>query len=272
MSYADSMWRLVFLVPMLTGCGLLLDTGGLEEAGMGPNDSGVRDSTVMDAPPFDGGPATSDAGAVDAAAMDVVVPPDLPVVTGGYFTLAARAFEAEGGDISSTMPLPWSPEYITFETSEPMDHALLAGRVIGPSGVVTSMLYALDVSPGTTIAFLGGADPPNGWYCLQIHATPAVRGPLLDGDFSGTFPSGDGSEGGDFTYLFAVLRGDANGDRIVDGADMPILGGTDARQDLDADGDVDGDDYLTHQRLIGDVLPPPPTMFSPDACPDATGP
>jgi hypothetical protein len=77
---------------------------------------------------------------------------------------------------------------------------------------VPLVLASVGLSPGNprlSIADLTGAEPVEDRYRLSIRGSGAnviqgVDGAVLDGEFSGSFPSGDGTEGGDFVATFAV--------------------------------------------------------------------
>ena len=72
---------------------------------------------------------------------------------------------------------------------------------------------------------------------------------------SSTYPSGDGTAGGDFLFRFNVLPGDANSDNTVNASDLAILGqhwkqsgqGW-AQSDFNGDGTVDASDLA----ILGD--------------------
>lgn len=71
---------------------------------------------------------------------------------------------------------------------------------------------SVSLSPGNSrlaIADFTGADPVEDSYRLTVRGSGpnvllSVDGLALDGEFSGGFPSGDGSEGGDFIALFTI--------------------------------------------------------------------
>jgi hypothetical protein len=71
---------------------------------------------------------------------------------------------------------------------------------------------SVGLSPGNprlAIADFTGAGPVEDSYRLSIRGSGAnvvqgVDGAVLDGEFSGSLPSGDGVEGGDFVAIFAV--------------------------------------------------------------------
>lgn len=87
-----------------------------------------------------------------------------------------------------------------------------------------------------------------------------LAGNALDGEWtnptgfdttaSDTFPSGDGTVGGDFQFFFTSLPGDANRDNIVDGADYSVwadnylrTGASFIQADFSGNGVVDSGDY-----------------------------
>ena len=74
---------------------------------------------------------------------------------------------------------------------------------------------------------------------------------FLDGEFSGTFPSGDGTAGGDFAMTFTLTRGgDTNWDQVIDVGDLVTLIGILADPEASSliqrlNADVNGDGAIT---------------------------
>jgi len=73
-----------------------------------------------------------------------------------------------------------------------------------------------------------------------------------------TFPSGNGSAGGPFTFYFTLLSGDFNRNNVADSADytvwrdhLGISGAGQADGDADGDGDVDNNDYDIWKAQFG---------------------
>ncbi len=106
---------------------------------------------------------------------------------------------------------------------------------------------AYDLTDNSNHGTLGLDDEPIGdshdpqWVAstAPIYGISDLDGNVLDGEFSGSFPSGDGTAGGDFVYQFTIAR---------------IPG------DFDEDGDVDLDDYDMFENclsLSGPGVTPP---------------
>ncbi len=84
----------------------------------------------------------------------------------------------------------------------------------------------------------------------------------------------DGSQGVFVSSAVAHLRGDFNGDGVVDGADLVQWKddfGIDADSDTDGDGDSDGEDFLAWQRGLGSSLSPSPAERLPMPVPEPAG-
>jgi hypothetical protein len=126
-------------------------------------------------------------------------------------------------------PIPWNAGVnkvsIQFdqEVSSSLDQADL--QVRGSGGVIATTAYSYDAPTktgtwtlGSTVAVdklrfvlsAAGVTGLDGEWVNPATATPA-------GD---TYPSGDGSVGGDFNFRVNVLRGDANGDQQVNALDV----------------------------------------------------
>jgi hypothetical protein len=111
------------------------------------------------------------------------------------------------------------------------------------------------------------------WLALSDAVVDLV-GNRLDGewtDTTSTYPSGNGSAGGEFQMRINVLPGDADGDGTIGMGDLGVLGalfgGTAAgvKADFNADGIVDAADYMMLKRSLGRSLPPVPDDFGNDA-------
>ena len=82
-----------------------------------------------------------------------------------------------------------------------------------------------------------------------LNAVTDLAGNVLDGDWNSgasSYPSGDGSEGGDFVFAFNVLPADVNGDGIVNSQDIALTSSDWLKSaqaaDLNADGIVNVQD------------------------------
>jgi hypothetical protein len=77
-------------------------------------------------------------------------------------------------------------------------------QVIVPASVALS-----GVNPRLAIMDLAGVPAVEDYYQVTLHGTGAnmilgINGAAFDGEYSGSFPSGDGTEGGDFVVQFEV--------------------------------------------------------------------
>ena len=140
--------------------------------------------------------------------------------------------------------------------------------------VETDRVILIDLSPGTSRLGGGpggGLGIPAERITIVIESTVTdLAGNPLDGEIadprSPTFPSGDGPPGGAAVIQFEVLRGDVNGDGVVDVADrdrvLAALGtctgdpGFDPRADLDGNGCVENADRGIVLASMGLVLSP----------------
>jgi len=103
-------------------------------------------------------------------------------------------------------------------------------------------------------------------------------GHRLDGewtDATSTYPSGNGSSGGEFQMRINVLPGDADGNGTTGWGDLGVLSAlfgvaaAGGKADFDGDGVVDAADYITLKRNFGRSLPAPPQ--APAAAPPVSG-
>ena len=106
-------------------------------------------------------------------------------------------------------------------------------------------------------------------YLISFDLITDAAGNRLDGEWTNPFsvttvnddvsefPSGDGSAGGAFNFVFTILPGDANLTNIVDSADLTIwymnwgLPGVFTTGDFDGGGDVDSSDFIIWQQNLG---------------------
>jgi hypothetical protein len=101
-------------------------------------------------------------------------------------------------------------------------------------------------------------------YAIRLDdAITDVQGARLDGEWtnprylttttSDTFPSGNGSEGGDFQFIATLLPGDANLDLQVTSADLAILNSHYNNGQLDelfSEGDFNGDGQVNFADVV----------------------
>jgi len=189
--------------------------------------------------------------------------------------LGTDGYSIPVGSSSQTTTLPWiNIDQIRITFSEDVD---IQQGDLSLSGVNTTAYafsaFAYDSASKTATWTL---DAPVGPDKLLIDLDadgidPMIdtdEGNVLDGEWtdeSSTYPSGDGSAGGDFEFAFNVVDGDADGNNGVNIGDAGQIGnriGAQAgdaeygiRHDIDADGDIDWDDFYAARDRIGNVLP-----------------
>ncbi|MEL6108399.1 MAG: dockerin type I domain-containing protein [Planctomycetota bacterium] len=118
--------------------------------------------------------------------------------------------------------------------------------------------FRVEVDPATGLgeltwsfdSYANGRDSlPDGYYVFELNPTliTDVAGFALDGD-------GDNSTGGDFQKSLHRLSGDADGNGVVDIADMSVvlasLGRTEGMDDFDPNADLDRDGRVTVRDRI----------------------
>jgi hypothetical protein len=128
-----------------------------------------------------------------------------------------------------------------------------------------SLWYSGGTNPAVVIfPGLTGGVLPDGNYRVTLVGSqiPGANGINLDGD-------NNGSAGGNFTFDFFVLSGDANHDRVVNSADLAALAANwqafprnYSQGDFNYDFKVDIQDLLILANHYNQVLlaPPPPAM------------
>ena len=150
------------------------------------------------------------------------------------------------------------------------------------TGQTITELTQTDTEPGATRSWtVGYADPdlwtgtlPRGNYELLFNANKVTNdtGEKLDGNR-------DGTAGDDYVHGFFFQPGDANHDRVVDGADYGMIDnyvqfpGTDgfSNGDFNYDDIIDGADYGVIENWHGTALPPPPDQANEVAAAAARG-
>ncbi len=151
--------------------------------------------------------------------------------------------------------MPWgnvNQIQVTFSEAVNVSQASLTlTGVVGGTYAFSNFSYNPTTLTATwTLANPIGADRLN----IVVHATGAgavtdTSGDALDGEWTNgvsTYPSGDGTAGGDFNFAFNVLPGDANQDGIVNSQDIAFassswLGGGPVG-DTNADGIINSQD------------------------------
>ena len=212
------------------------------------------------------------------AAIDIMTP---RITAIGFDSYSGMRYTREGTDTSwnqlSSIPMN-STKTVTITFSRPdlaASAALLDPSILtveSADGNTTKTGVSVHYDPTTdplsvtwTLdTYASGADVHEWYVNLATTGIVAADGRQLDGEWTnpdylgaggGSTISGDGVEGGDFRYAFAMLAGDANGDGIADGSDITIIAGNwqsdvsayDAfgrwtRGDFNLDGFVDGSD------------------------------
>ncbi|MDP2433554.1 MAG: Ig-like domain-containing protein [Pseudomonadota bacterium] len=153
-------------------------------------------------------------------------------LSAGYHDLRLEFFENSGG---ATISLSWTPPG--------------GAKALIPESVLYNQYSAglglFDYDPASRTLTVNYRDLPEGNYSLRLasgaEAFRDLRGNLLDGEYAGVLPSGDGGAGGDFSLNFsmdtvgatplAALEGVAPGGSLI--YDPPASG------NLYATGDVD---------------------------------
>jgi len=165
----------------------------------------------------------------------------------GYFIPVGSAAQLD--------PLPWSNlDQVSIVFSEPVNVTMADLHIYGVN--VPSYSFAAHgyILPNTAVWRFR---TPIGADKLLIDLSDSVTdaaGSALDGEWTDTvssYPSGDGSAGGNFRFLLNVLPGDADNSGSVDhfdyltcksGCGSGVGDGGLVEADFDADGDVDRDD------------------------------
>lgn len=178
-----------------------------------------------------------------------------------------------------TVPVGGANEVIvTFDTSvvASTGDLILKGKALG--GSVTTYAYS-GISPAsgaaTSFTWTTTATMATGQKFLELLSGASdvrdVAGNLLDGEWTNptslssptstdTFPSGNGTAGGNFTFSFTILVGDADRNNIIDLGDLNAVrnnfgtGTTWAEGDTDGDGDVDLTDLNQVRNQFGDNI------------------
>ena len=165
-------------------------------------------------------------------------------VVQGSAVVADTAFGLVGNDADG-FTLPWQVHALVLRI-EPAatDGAQIVLFDSAGESPANSQTNAVD--GGTeVIVEVQGASPRA--LCLRI------RDAALDGEWQGSFPSGDGAPGGDFAFPVYWLLGDVTGDGTVDELDDDAasvaqdLGIYIPRADVNGDGEVDSMD----REIIG---------------------
>ncbi len=148
-----------------------------------------------------------------------------------------------------------APNRIQLTFSEPVTIPSGSIELTGPGNTVIPVTQTGNPSIQTVSGTISSTLPP-GTYRVRIpvSVTTVSSGQVLDGEVIGAaLPSGDGSQGGEFSYTFTVVApscpADFNQDGGVDGADVESFfvawqnGLPEA--DVNEDGGIDGSDVAT---------------------------
>jgi hypothetical protein len=277
---------LFFLMPFVwSGCGLLLDPdlaarGDVADSAVADAltaDASTRDAARVDGAELDG---DVDATGLDAGPSDAVVAPDgappvdapagmLPVVVAGGFGVGLGLVPMQPGS-GFAEPVPGAVDQVYVQTSENLAPTMVAGRILDASGVIDTSPTVDPAYPDYVVFHPDRLE--DGWYCVEVYSTPSLAGVLLDGEYGGSFPSGDGYEGGVFVYVFGVLRGDVDRSGAVTSEDLAAF---DARSvsftDVDGDGAVTSSDRSIIDDRRGESLPMLTSLPTGASCPPLPG-
>ena len=152
----------------------------------------------------------------------------------------AGAFQLQSANTATTYPL--ASGGVSYNSGTFTATFLLANEIVSPDQLVLTI--------ADSVEDLAGNDLDGEW-------TPAPTSVSSSGTKS--FPSGNSSAGGAFSFYLAVLPGDYHGNNVTDAADytvwrnnlgMPSGAGV-ASGDGDGDGDVDNDDYNVWRSQFG---------------------
>jgi hypothetical protein len=192
---------------------------------------------------------------------DTVAPQVLSVSIGSTVSLHPNYVIPAGGDQLRTVPVG-RPDQLIVEFSEPVSASTADLEL---TGLRSSNVYGVSsvtvVGSTVTWTFSGlGTEADQIAFAIKDLVEDAagnrLDGEWLDpqslGDTGGSqFPSGDGSELGDFVFTATFMPGDFNRDNIVNGQDFVIWNGNKfttnsnfTAGDGNGDGVVDGPDFV----------------------------
>jgi hypothetical protein len=205
------------------------------------------------------------------AALPVVDFANPPKVTNVTITGSASihdpySFDAHdgSGDQLRTVPVGGA-DTISITFSEDVNvlesHLRLVGLYSANMPALAEFSYDVGTMTGTW-RFVGWTFGDQ--YAIRLDdAITDVQGARLDGEWtnprylttttSDTFPSGNGSEGGDFQFIATLLPGDANLDLQVTSADLAILNSHYNNGQLDelfSEGDFNGDGQVNFADVV----------------------
>jgi hypothetical protein len=206
-------------------------------------------------------------------------------------SLGADGYRIPVGSSSQLQTLPWNNvDQIRITFSENVDVQAADLSVSGVNQTAYAFEdFSYDAAARTAVWTL--ADPVNAdklLLDLDANGVDPVQdvdeSNVLDGewtDSSDTYPSGNGTAGGDFQFRLNVLAGDADGSTGVNVIDYSQIGmkngknagdeGYSIRHDVNANGSITMDDYYACRANLNHVLPSGnPAGLSNDA-PTTTG-
>jgi Dockerin type I domain len=174
------------------------------------------------------------------------------------------------GSVAQLQPLPWvnvNQVRIAFNENVNIQQSSLTLSGVSLSYYTfSSFNYNATTFTATwTLTAPIGADRLH----IDLHASGAAavtdaHGQSLDGEWNNSvssYPSGNGSSGGDFLFDFNVLPGDANGDGVVNGLDINLFAGNfnqvggGLAADVNGDGIVNGLDLNLIAAAWESMLP-----------------
>ena len=161
-----------------------------------------------------------------------------------------------------------------LEFSEPVAISMKDISVTNNSGCPVDLTGAtLNRTPGSSsLSLISNGTLAGGSYTFTVSGSSVqdLAANLLDGEYAGSFPSGNDIPGGDFQFQFYILPGDANSDGTVNQADAAIVsanwltqsGATWANGDFNDDGRVDDIDATMMAANWQRTIIPPDTSAS----------
>jgi outer membrane protein assembly factor BamB len=188
-----------------------------------------------------------------SAALDLTVDATAPTATASYVRgQAGSAAAAAGGTVSVQFS-----EAVRFSPAAAAAASGIGVRNLTTGQDLAGVTSTYDAATATLVITLGSNALADGNYALTIPTglLTDAAGNALDGD-------GDAQSGGDFTFAFYELAGDANRDRVVNFSDLLVLaknyngtGKTWADGDFTGDGVVNFADLLILARNYNKTLP-----------------
>jgi hypothetical protein len=184
------------------------------------------------------------------------------VVSGSQSTHAPYSFNLHDGSGEQLRTVPVGlPDMVSITFSEDVniqaDHLTFVGLRTANRPALAEFTYDI---PTMTATWRFDDLVANDHYAIHLSdAVTDVEGDRLDGEWTNPaslfttnslvseFPSGDGEAGGNFTFVFTLLGGDASRDNVFDMTDVDIFYESWMAGMIEAmftDGDANGDGYV----------------------------